>query len=159
GRPKGQVSRLQQESLLAAALTPFAPGDTIAFMRLLAVLGCLCQLGLAQLGGTIQGRVVVSTGNVPAASVRARNLKTGDVRETKTSAKGEYTPVVPAGTFDFFIVKAPYGAFTQRQLVVPAGATLKVDAKLAEGLNVGTPGEFAYLILRDRTNSPKGPAP
>jgi hypothetical protein len=66
---------------------------------------------------------------------------------------------VPAGTYDVFSSTVGYAVLARRGVVVAAGATVRVDATLADNPNAGTPGEIFFLYERADRRPPTGPPP
>lgn len=125
-------------------------------MRTVLVLLLACTAGWAE---TIAGTVTGPQGGLADANIRARNVATGVVVETETSAAGAYSLTVPAGSFDVFVRKVGYSIMTQRDVAVKSGASIHVDAVLIPATNTGVPGEQAFQLLGERAVRITGPAP
>jgi hypothetical protein len=109
--------------------------------------------------GRIQGKIASARAPLPNVDVRIKNVTNGEVVVVKTTASGEYTVAVSPGTYEVFASPTGYGAFVRRQVIVAAGATLRLDGVLTDNANAGTPGEIYFLYERDEHRAPSGPAP
>jgi hypothetical protein len=67
--------------------------------------------------------------------------------------------MVPAGTYEVFSSTVGYAVLARRGVSVAAGATVRVDAKLADNANAGTPGEIFFSYAKAERKPPVGPAP
>jgi hypothetical protein len=110
-------------------------------------------------GGQIRGTLSGARGPIPNAEVRVKNTATEQVTVTTTSPAGEFAVTVPAGTYDVFSSTVGYAVLARRGVAVASGATVRVDAKLADNANAGTPGEIFFLYERAVKKAPTGPAP
>ena len=117
--------------------------------------GLAGQAGLGRISGVLTG----SRGPIPNAEVRVKNTATNEVIVATTSATGEFSVSVPAGSYDVFSSTVGYAALARRGVNVTAGATVRVDATLANNANAGTPGEIFFLYARADRKPPAGPAP
>jgi len=109
--------------------------------------------------GQIRGILSGARGPIPNAEVRIKNTATEQVTVATTSAAGEFSVAVPAGTYDVFSSTVGYAVLGRRGVTVMPGATIRVDAKLADNANAGTPGEIFFLYARAEKKPPTGPAP
>ena len=109
--------------------------------------------------GQIRGTLSGARGPIANAEVRIKNAATGEVIVTTTSPAGEFSVTVPTGTYDVFSSTVGYAVLAHRNVAVKAGATERVDAKLADNANAGTPGEIFFLYARADRKPPTGPAP
>lgn len=117
--------------------------------------GLAGQAALGRISGVLSG----SRGPIPNADVRVKNTRTNQVIVATTSASGEFSVSVPAGTYDVFSATVGYAALARRGVTVTAGATVRVDATLANNANAGTPGEIYFLYARADRKPPAGPTP
>ena len=114
----------------------------------------------AQTGtGELRGVLSSARGPIAGLEVRIKNISTGEVKTTTTSASGEYSIRVAPGRYDVFASRVGYGALALRDLDVRAGATVKADAVLGDNPNAGTPGEIFFAYERLEKTAPAGPAP
>jgi hypothetical protein len=127
---------------LALAVTVFAAIDA-------------AQANRGQIRGTLSG----ARGPISNAELRIKNTATDEVVVITTSPAGEFSVMVPAGTYDVFSSTVGYAVLAQRGVSVGAGAVVRVDAKLADNANAGTPGEIFFLYARADKKPPTGPAP
>src|SRR5688572_14142860 len=109
--------------------------------------------------GQIRGTLTGARGPIPNAEVRVKNTVTEQVTVTTTSQAGEFSVAVPAGTYDVFSSTVGYAVLARRGVTVTSGATVRVDAKLADNANAGTPGEIFFLYERAEKKPPTGQAP
>jgi hypothetical protein len=132
----------------------------------------VCGLSLAALAtaqnapGTIRGRVTDPEGApVAKAPVQARNPATGAVYRGLSSASGDYSlSQVLAGKYELSvsIPCCAYLPFTQTDLTVETGQTLRADVHLAEGTSYRTLGDDPNTLaemIRVRAGVPSAPAP
>jgi hypothetical protein len=113
------------------------------------------QAGRGQITGVLSG----SRGPISNAEVRVKNTASDQVTVATTSATGEFSVSVPAGSYDVFSSTVGYAVLARRGVAVTAGATVRVDATLADNANAGTPGEIFFLYARAERKPPAGPAP
>ncbi len=125
----------------------------------LAVFVCAAPVAAQTDGGQIRGVLSGARGPIPNAEVRIKNTATEQVTVTTTSQTGEFSATVPAGTYDVFSSTVGYAVLARRGVTVKAGATERVDAKLGDNANAGTPGEIFFLYERAEKKPPTGPAP
>ena len=85
--------------------------------------------------GTITGTVSDPAGAViAAAAIEAKNVATGAVYPTASSATGNYTIAqLPAGAYELSITVAGFKKFIRTGLVVEVAGTLRIDAALEVG--------------------------
>ena len=121
----------------------------------------MVAVGLGAQGnpGRISGVLTGNRGPIANAEVRVKNSATEQVTVATTSASGEFSVSVPAGTYDVFSSTVGYAVLARRGVAVTAGATVRVDAKLGDNANAGTPGEIFFLYERADKKPPSGPAP
>jgi hypothetical protein len=112
-------------------------------MRHVVAAVCLSLCAIAAFAQTDRGSI---TGTVtdPAAAIianaaiEARNVATGAVYSTVTSATGNYTIAqLPAGTYDLSVTVAGFKKYLRQGLVVEVAGTVRIDATL----EVGSPSE------------------
>src|SRR3954464_8729046 len=101
------------------------------------VIGAVCPRGSeAQvLYGSIVGSLQDQTGAaVPDASLTITNNETGQTRDTKSDAQGNFTitNVLP-GRYEVRINATGFRTVTQKSLDVSAGATARLDFRLEVG--------------------------
>ena len=128
---------------------------TLVMVLSLLTAGLAGQAGLGRVSGVLTG----SRGPIPNAEVRVKNTATGQVIVATTSTAGEFSVSVPAGIYDVFSSTVGYAALARRGVTVTAGATVRVDATLANNANAGTPGEIYFLYARADRTPPGGPTP
>ena len=131
-----------------------------ACTTLVMVLGLVAAglAGQARLG-RISGVLTGARGPIPNAEVRVKNTVTNQVIVATTSPAGEFSVSVPIGSYDVFSSTVGYAVLARRGVIVTAGATVRVDATLANNANAGTPGEIYFLYARADRKPPAGPAP
>ena len=85
--------------------------------------------------GTILGTVTDPSGAVVAgATVAVKNLGTGLVRTTETSADGSYSlPELPIGAYSVTITQTGFRTFIANNVTVDVATERRVDAKLKAG--------------------------
>ena len=127
---------------------------TVMVLILLAS-GLAGQAGLGRISGVLTG----SRGPIPNAEVRVKNTATNQVIVATTSTTGEFSVPVPAGSYDVFSSTVGYAVLARRGVTVTAGATVRVDATLANNPNAGIPGEIYFLYARADRKPPAGAAP
>src|SRR5688572_27768932 len=109
--------------------------------------------------GRISGVLTGARGPIPNAEVRIKNTATDQVIVATTSPAGAFSVPVPAGSYDVFSSTVGYAVLARRGVTVAPGATVRVDAALADNPNAGTPGEIFFLYARADRKPPAGPAP
>jgi len=108
-------------------------------MRSLLLTFCLVLLGCAAFAqsdrGTITGAISDPAGAVIAgAAIEARNIATGAIYPTVSSATGNYTIAqLPVGTYGLSVTVMGFKKFVRIGLVVEVAGTLRVDASLEVG--------------------------
>ncbi|MEO8097664.1 MAG: carboxypeptidase-like regulatory domain-containing protein [Acidobacteriota bacterium] len=118
--------------------------STVLVVACALVLPCLwAQQGRAIVQGTVAG----PQGPLEGVTVRALNLATGISQEAVTPAGGGYSLTLPAGSYDLFVTKVSYGAFTRRGMALEPGKAVRVDATLPVNANFGVPGEYAFGLM------------
>ena len=85
--------------------------------------------------GTITGQVTdQSAAIITGASVKAVHVATNFERQVKTSNEGSYTiPQLPVGGYVVIVTAGNFQTTTLENIVVTAGATVRVDAQLRVG--------------------------
>jgi len=124
----------------------------------------LNAVALAQ-SAAITGTVTDPDGGVVRdALIQARNSATSAVVRGMSSARGEYSLAVPAGTYDFSVAMpcCQYGSFNQTGVIVRAGESRRMNIRLPWGSNLGTLADDPILLLnefRERAAVPTGSTP
>ena len=131
----------------------------------------ISQSVIAQQGqGLVTGRLIDANGN-PAkglenTSIRLTNVATKqEISAAVSQASGEFTVTgVPPGTYDISIPIACclYRSFSQKGVTVRAGQTLRLDAHLEWGMNLGTIADDPGILgsdMRARAGRLTGPTP
>src|SRR5215475_1130275 len=130
-------------------------------MRLLVIL-LLAAAALAQnSGGTLTGTVVDIAGDTVAnAPIQATNTATHTVYKAASSDKGAYTIALPAGVYELSVAAPGFNAYTQQNLAVAAGQTLRFDIHLFD-FQLNTLGDGRDFRISQITPhpTPSGPAP
>jgi hypothetical protein len=134
---------------------------TVVAIVLLSAATALGQTAGAT-SGTITGTVVDLSGDIVAnAPVQATNVATKTRYEGASSDKGVYTIAqLPAGTYELSVVALGFNPFSQPNLTVSAGQTLRFNIRLTD-YQLGTLGdgrEFRVSLLTPHA-TPSGPAP
>src|SRR5258708_6857173 len=85
--------------------------------------------------GTITGQVTdPSAAIISGAAVRAVHVATNFERQVTTSAEGSYTiPQLPVGAYVLIVRATNFQTTTLDNILVTAGATVRVDARLGVG--------------------------
>src|SRR5947207_12789135 len=105
-------------------------------MRSVALIAFLCLLSLAAFAqgdrGTITGTVTDPAGAVVAnAEVQARNVGTGAVFPTVTTATGNYTLAqLPTGAYEITVSVPGFKQYVRQNLNVQVAQTVVVDIAL-----------------------------
>ena len=126
--------------------------------------GILNAVALAQ-SATITGTITDPDGGaVKDAQIQAKNSASSAMVRATSSSNGEYSIVLPAGTYDFAVVMpcCQYGTFNRSGVVVGAGASPRINIRLPWGANLGTLADDPILLLnefRERAAVPTGPTP
>ncbi|HXP86311.1 MAG TPA: TonB-dependent receptor [Bryobacteraceae bacterium] len=109
-------------------------------MRSLAVAFCLTVVAVSGLfaqsdRGTITGTVADPAGAVVAgAQVQARNIETGVVFDSVSSATGNYTiGQLPVGTYEIAITVQGFKKYVRTGITIQVAQVLRVDAALEVG--------------------------
>jgi Carboxypeptidase regulatory-like domain/TonB dependent receptor len=116
-------------------------------MRLGCIAICLGVFAFAAFAqsdrGTITGTISDPAGAVIAnAAIEAKNLATGAVYPTASSATGNYTvPQLPVGTYDLTVTVMGFKKFVRTGVEVEVAGTVRVDATL----EVGTASESVTI--------------
>jgi Carboxypeptidase regulatory-like domain len=143
-------------------------GQTMVIHR--TVLGFATGLFLVALtafgqgqGGAIAGTAKDPVGvAVAGATVQAKNTSTGETLKATTSKQGAYAIAdLPPGAYDVSLAVPGVAPFSQKNVTVGAGATVRVDIDLREGTQLSTLGEDGLAIAADqkRHHPPAGPTP
>ncbi len=87
--------------------------------------------------GTITGTVADPAGAVVAAApIEIRNVETGVVSRTESSATGNYTlPQLPAGQYELSVTVSGFKKYVRQSLTVGVAQTFRVDIVLEVGSN------------------------
>ena len=113
----------------------------------------------AQKTGAIEG--VVRDGNgraVGSATAVLRNLATGDIRKTATTAEGIFRLLdVPPGKYELGVAGAGYQTFVEASVMIGAGEVLTREIKLAASAGSATPAPTGGPKLPSATLSTTGP--
>ena len=110
-------------------------------MRFWRVGFCLCTAALALRAqsdrGTITGAISDPAGAVIAnAAIEARNVATGAVYQSATSATGNYTIAqLPAGAYELSVNVPGFKKYVRGGLEVEVAGTVRIDAVLEVGAN------------------------
>jgi hypothetical protein len=84
--------------------------------------------------GTITGTVADPAGAVVAsASIDVRNTETGATYQVGSSATGNYTVPVPAGTYELTVTVPGFKKYVRPNIAVPVAQTLRIDVNLEVG--------------------------
>jgi len=85
--------------------------------------------------GSISGVVKDSSGSVvPNAVVTVRELNTGTLHQTHTSADGYFTfPVLPVGRYELSVQASGFRTYRRKDIVLDTDAALKIDVPLEIG--------------------------
>jgi hypothetical protein len=102
-------------------------------------------------------------GVVKDAIIQARNASRA-MASTKSSSKGDFTLLLPPGTYDLAVPMpcCQWSSFAQSNIAVPSGQPLHLDIHLQWGANLGALGDDPILLsneMRDRAAVPAGPTP
>jgi hypothetical protein len=110
-----------------------------------------------QTTGGITGTVKDSTGaDVPAASVKARNLATNLEVSVTTQGNGEYTlPDLPAGTYEVNFAKEGFQTETHTQVLVQSNRVTTVDGDLQPG-SVSTTVQVTATPMMNQVDTTHG---
>jgi len=122
----------------------------------------LAAAAFAQASGTITGTVVDLAGDVVAnAPIQATNTATKTRYEATSSENGGYTIAqLPAGTYDLSVTLLGFNQYSQQNVAVSAGQTLRFDIHITD-YQLGTLGdgrEFRVALLTPHA-TPSGPTP
>src|SRR4029077_15248707 len=98
------------------------------------VLFLLTAAAFAQSSGTITGTVVDLAGDAVAnAPIQVTNMATRTVYKATTSGTGSYTIAqLPAGAYELSVAAPGFNAFSQQNVSVAAGQTLRLDLRLVD---------------------------
>jgi hypothetical protein len=128
-------------------------------MRLLFPLVFAAKLW-AQDGGTITGTVLdIDANPVANAPVQVKGANNAAYKAT-SSNNGSYTIPVPAGTYDVSVEILGFNPFSQKNVKVAAGQSLRLDIHLLDyQLNTLGDGPEFRVDLISPHKTPSGPAP
>ena len=122
----------------------------------------LAAAAFAQTTGTITGTVVDLAGDVVAnAPIRATNVATKTLYTAASSDKGGYTIAqLPAGDYELSVAAPGFNPYSQQNVAVAAGQTLRFDIHLVDyQLNtLGDGREFRISQITPHA-TPSGPTP
>ncbi len=85
--------------------------------------------------GTITGTISDPTGAmIPGAPIEAKNIETGAVYKTESSATGNYTIAqLPAGAYQVTVTASGFKQYVRTGITVLVAQTLRIDVKLEVG--------------------------
>jgi len=85
--------------------------------------------------GSISGVVKDPSGSVvPKANVTVRELSTGALQQTHTSADGYFTfPVLPVGRYELSVQASGFQGYQRKDIVLDTNAALRIDVPLEIG--------------------------
>lgn len=110
--------------------------------------------------GILEGRIIGDQGPVPNAFVFARNHATGVSTQAATGKDGSYQLRLPAGSYEVVIRgEGAYSVINHASETIADGEVTRIDAKLDRLLNLGVPGELAFIAARSADKVPSGPTP
>jgi hypothetical protein len=116
---------------------------------------------MAQSAGTLTGTVVDLGGEkVKKAPIEATNTATKAVYKTTSLESGAYQLALPAGEYDLSVALLGFNPFSQQNVVITAGQTVRLDINITD-YQLGTLGdgrEFRIDLLSPHP-APSGPAP
>src|SRR6266446_2894238 len=137
-------------------------------LTLFALLFAIAFTAFAQTDrGAITGTIADPAGAVVAsAPIEVRNVETGAVYQVGSSATGNYTVQVPAGTYEVTVNVPGFKKYVRQNIAVPVAQTLRIDIGLEVGSNAESvtvteaapllkteSGELAHNITSDSLNS------
>jgi hypothetical protein len=133
--------------------------------RLILMLSLMPSLNtgaLAQTAGTITGTVLDLGGDkIAKAPIQITNVVTKAVYKATSSDNGDYTLAdLPAGAYDLSVALLGYNPYTQPNIVVASGRTVRLDIHLTD-YQLGTLGdgrEFRIDLLSPHA-TPAGSPP
>src|SRR5579871_1171462 len=131
-------------------------------MRVLMIGIAAVAGALAQSTGGVSGSVVDLVGDpVGSAPIEATNASTKAVFKATSSGGGAYSLAsLPAGTYSLVVNMPGFNPFSQQNVAVAAGQTLKLDLHLVD-FQFNTLGDGREIRAALMTEHPtkKGPAP
>jgi len=131
-------------------------------MRLLVTLLLAAAAFAQNSGGTITGTVVDLAGDTVAnAPIQATNTATNTVYKAASSEKGAYTIAqLPAGVYELSVAAPGFNPYTQQNVAVAAGQTLRFDIHLFD-FQLNTLGDGRDFRISQITPhaTPSGPVP
>jgi len=131
-------------------------------MRLLLILLMAAAAFAQNSGGTLTGTVVDIAGDTVAnAPIQATNTSTKTVYKATSSEKGAYTIAqLPAGVYELSVAAPGFNPYTQQNVAIAAGQTLRFDIHLFDfQLNtLGDGREFQVSRITPHA-TPSGPVP
>ena len=112
--------------------------------------------------GTITGTVVDVAGDVVAnAPIHATNMATKTLHTATSSEKGVYTTAqLPAGAYELSVAVPGFNAYSQQNVAVAAGQTVRFDIRLID-FQLNTLGDGRDFRISQLTPhpTPSGPTP
>jgi hypothetical protein len=112
--------------------------------------------------GTLTGTVVDLAGDVVAnAPIQATSMATKTIYKTASSEKGGYTIAqLPAGAYELAVAAAGFNPYSQQNVAVAAGQTLRFDIHLFD-FQLNTLGDGRDFRISQLTPhpTPSGPVP
>jgi hypothetical protein len=131
-------------------------------MRLpLIVTFALTASAMAQSNGTLTGTVFDLNGEkVKQAPIEATNTGTKAVYKATSLGNGAYQLALPAGKYDLSVALLGFNPFSQQDVVITAGQTVRLDIHITD-YQLGTLGdgrEFRIDLLSPHP-APSGPVP
>jgi hypothetical protein len=134
------------------------PVPTFLLAGLLIILAFGAEAPAQEARGTIQGRVLDSSGGaVPGATVEVRNVTTGVVTPTTTNTEGSYrVPFLIPGTYTVTVSLTGFSKFVSDNIEVHVADLLTVDASLKVGEITEEVRVTAVTATVDRTTAELG---
>ena len=136
---EGRKYRFLDQARTGGYLGTRIPSLELMLRVFLGIMLCACLSAASLRGqavwGTISGYVTDPSGSaIPGATVTATNKQTGTVETATTNTSGGYdlTHLAPA-TYDVSMEAKGFQRFTQQQVRLAVGATVRIDAKLELG--------------------------
>src|SRR5262245_61141679 len=120
------------------------------FLTLVATLLAYSQRDNGTITGTITNP---DNGVVIGVAVQLKHVSTGTTYNTVSSPTGIFAfTQLSAGAYELSVPRTgiTYAAYVKKDLIVDAGGTLRADIRLQWGPSLGTIGDDAYVIFKDR---------
>ena len=133
-------------------------GLTYAVALLFGV-GALPAQELGQLSGVVTDPDGAAVARV---AVRLKNTATSEQSSAVTSDGGGYEfAQLRSGTYELTLPRIgfTFSPYTQKDIIVGSGQTVRLDIHLPFGGNLGTPGDDDSTIVRSRSAVLTGPTP